>query len=66
MNDNPFIIPDAKSDASGAEVKLARAYYNLCESLLEMPSSRSRSVAITNLEQSHLWAVKSLKETKKD
>lgn len=36
------------------------AYKTLYEHILTLPESRQRSVAITNLEQSAMWAIKGI------
>jgi len=57
--DTPFdlTIPGPKARAADARIKtsLASAYKTICD---ELPESRARSLALTNLELCGLWAEK--------
>lgn len=66
MNENPFATPDATATMTGDQKRIANAYYQLCETILSFPSSRERSVAVTNLQQSFFWAMEGIRTTKKD
>jgi len=58
---NPFEYRKPKDEATAAQIEAIRAAYKaMYDNLMSLPESRYRSLSVTNLEQSAMWAIKGL------